>query len=194
MKRCRYKRFFDIVFISCSCVLGLPILVLVVLIVSIAIKIDNYGPIFYKQTRLSKHGKEFQIIKFRTMIVDAEKTSGACLVKVCDSRITRVGKILRITRLDELPQLINILHGEMSLVGPRPERPEIIKIIKKTVPSYDNRLNVLPGMTGFAQIYNPDNTNFALKLKYDRVYMQNMCLWLDIRLIVLSIFKVLSIK
>ncbi len=194
MKSYRYKRIFDLVFIFCVLLFGFSILIPFTILISLCIWITDRGPILYKQTRVSKNGKEFQIIKFRTMIVDAEKYSGPSLVIITDNRITRIGRVLRRTRFDECPQIINILRGEMSIVGPRPERPELIKIIKKTVPRYDDRLNILPGVTGIAQVYGKDSSNFKEKLKYDRIYMRNMCLFLDIKLIILSIIKIISFK
>ena len=194
MEKYKYKRLFDIVFILCIWLFGFPILLLFIILISLCIWTTDRGSILYLQTRVSKNGNEFKIIKFRTMVVDAEKYSGPCLVNITDYRITRIGRVLRKTRFDELPQMINILRGEMSIVGPRPERPELIEVIKQTVPCYDDRLKILPGITGIAQVYGKDSSDFKAKLKYDRIYMRNMCLFLDIKLIILSILKVLNIK
>lgn len=172
------KRIVDIV----VSVIALVVLSPVFLIVAIAIKLDDHGPVFYAQTRLTYKGKLFKVYKFRSMRIDAE-ANGAQLAKENDDRITKVGKILRKFRLDELPQVINILNGDMTLVGPRPERPEIAKEYEKTLPQFKYRLNVKAGLTGYAQIYGRYNTSPEDKLKLDLMYIGKYSLLLDLELI-----------
>ena len=141
---------------------------------------------FYKQERLTKDGKHFMIYKFRTMIVNAEKMTGAVLASEKDPRILPIGRILRATRLDELPQILNILKGDMSLVGPRPERPELAEEIQKTIPEFAYRLKVKAGLTGFAQVYGKYNTTSYDKLKLDLMYIRKYSLLLDLKLILMT--------
>lgn len=155
-------------------------------IVAIGIKCTDGGPVFYKQERLTKDGKHFMIYKFRTMIVDAEKMTGAVLASEKDPRILPIGRILRATRLDELPQILNILKGDMSLVGPRPERPELAEEIQKTIPEFVYRLKVKAGLTGFAQVYGKYNTTSYDKLKLDLMYIRKYSLLLDLKLILMT--------
>lgn len=176
------KRFVDIVFSAVGLVISSPLF----LIFAAAIKITDGGPVFYKQERLTQGGQHFWIYKFRTMIQDAEKKSGPRLAGEKDDRILPVGHILRRTRLDELPQLINILKGEMSLVGPRPERPELAEEITKEIPEFTYRLKVKAGLTGYAQIYGKYNTEAYDKLKLDLTYIRNYSLLLDIRLMLMT--------
>ena len=176
------KRTMDIVFSAIAAVITLPFF----LIFGISIKLTDGGPVFYKQTRLTKDGKVFEIIKFRTMIQDAEKYSGARLASEGDKRILPVGRLLRRTRLDELPQIYNILKGEMSLVGPRPERPEIAADIEKEIPEFSYRLKVKAGLTGYAQVYGKYNTTFYDKLKQDLMYIRNYSVWLDLKLMIMT--------
>lgn len=176
-------------------VIAIPMLLITspfMLITAIAIKVYDGGPVFYKQTRCTKDGKEFQIIKFRSMIVNAESNGVAQLAKANDSRITPIGKFIRATRIDELPQLFNILHGEMSFVGPRPERPQIIKEYMNNMPEFSFRLRVKAGLTGFAQIYGKYNTVPYDKLKLDLFYIENYSLWLDIKLILMTVKTILK--
>jgi len=163
------KKIIDVVISIVALVIFSPVF----LFASIAIIKEDGRPVFYLQNRVGKDGKIFKIIKFRTMVKDAEKYTGAVLSNGNDSRITKVGKFLRKTGLDEIPQFINVLKGEMSVVGPRPERPELISEIKKTVPNYDIRLKVKPGITGFAQLYGRYDTPFEQKLKMDILYMRS---------------------
>ncbi len=155
--------------------------------VAIAIKIQDHGDVFYKQTRLTKDEKEFKIIKFRSMIMNAEKKTGVVLAKENDDRITPVGRFIRKTRFDELPQLINILKGEMSFVGPRPERPEIYDEICQTMPEFRFRLVVKAGLTGYAQIYGKYNTSLRDKLLLDLYYIENYSLVDDIKMLLLTL-------
>jgi len=157
------------------------------LVSAIATKAYDGGDIFYKQIRLTEDEKQFKIIKFRSMIMNAEKGTGAVLAKENDDRITPVGKFLRKTRFDELPQLINILKGEMSFVGPRPERPEIYDEISKSMPEFRYRLVVKAGLTGYAQIYGKYNTSLRDKLLLDLYYIENYRLIDDIKLLLLTL-------
>jgi len=163
------------------------------LIIAAMIKATDRGPVFYTQERLTKGGRIFHIYKFRTMIVDAEKKSGPVKAGEKDPRILPVGRFLRATRLDELPQLINILKGDMSLVGPRPERPELAKIITKNIPEFEYRLKVKAGLTGYAQIYGKYCTTSYDKLKLDLTYIRNYSIWMDLKLIFMTP-KVLLMK
>ncbi len=165
----------------------------IMLVTAAAIKVYDGGPAFYKQERCTLHGKPFMIYKFRSMIVDAEKDGKAKLASQNDSRITPVGAFIRKTRLDELPQLINILKGEMSFVGPRPERPELIKKYEEMIPEFSCRMKVKGGLTGYAQIYGKYNTTPYDKLKMDMMYIQNYSFWLDVQLILMT-FKIMFIK
>ena len=183
------KRILDIVSAGLLLVLSSPLF----LLFTVMIRSEDHGPVFYRQKRLTKDGKVFDILKFRTMRQDAEKDGVARLASEGDDRITKTGKILRATRLDELPQVINILKGDMSMVGPRPERPEIAAEYRKVIPEFDLRLKVKAGLTGFAQIYGKYNTMPYDKLKLDLTYIRNYSLFLDLKLIVMTP-KILFIK
>lgn len=163
------------------------------LIIAALIKGNDRGPVFYTQKRLTLDGKVFFIYKFRTMVVDAEKKSGPVKAGDKDPRILPVGRFLRATRLDELPQLLNILKGDMSLVGPRPERPELAAIITKNIPEFAYRLKVKAGLTGYAQIYGKYCTTSYDKLKLDLTYIRNYSIWMDLKLILMTP-KVLFMK
>ena len=176
------KRTIDILFSS----MGLIILSPMLLIIAACIKLYDGGPVFYKQIRLTKGHKEFEIYKFRSMIVDAEK-NGARLAAQNDNRITPIGKVIRATRVDELPQLINILKGDMTLVGPRPERPEIEDVYLKEIPEFGMRLKVKAGLTGYAQVFGKYNTSPEDKLKLDLLYINQRSLLLDFKLIFYTI-------
>lgn len=177
------KRFIDIFGSLVLIVLTSPIM----LGVAVAIKMEDGGDVFYKQVRLTKGKKEFRIIKFRSMVMNAEKNTGVVLAKENDNRITKVGRFIRKTRFDELPQLINILNGDMSFVGPRPERPEIYKEITKDMPEFTYRLVVKAGLTGFAQIYGKYNTSLRDKLLLDLYYIENYSVIEDIKLLLLTL-------
>lgn len=178
-----FKRLIDIVGSLILIIITSPIM----LVVAAAIKIQDKGDVFYKQVRLTKDEKEFKIIKFRSMVMNAEKNTGVVLAKENDDRITPVGKFIRKTRLDELPQLLNILNGEMSFVGPRPERPEIYDEICKTMPEFRYRLVVKAGLTGYAQVYGKYNTSLRDKLLLDLYYIENYSIIDDIKLILLTL-------
>lgn len=183
-----FKRFFDIV---CSIIL-IALFSPVMLLVSLCIKLYDSGPVIYMQERCTQHGRRFNIIKFRSMKVDAEKDGVARLAEENDPRITPVGRIIRKYRMDELPQLFNILHGDMSFVGPRPERPEIIEQYKKTLPEFDCRLSVKSGLTGYAQVLGKYNTTPEEKLKLDLIYIQTYSFILDIKIILMTIKVIFS--
>jgi len=187
------KRFIDIFMSVFALIFFLPFL----LFFGLLIKIDSVGPIFYHQKRVGKNGKEFRIFKLRTMVVDAEKKSGPIWSQKDDSRITRIGRILRRIRLDEIPQFINVLEGHMSIVGPRPERPNFVDEFSKKIPLYKHRLKMKPGITGWAQIkhkYDESLDDVKEKLQYDLYYLENMSLRLDFKIILNTISIVFSAK
>ena len=160
-------------------VLFMPLMVCI----AVAIKIDSPGPVFYRQERYGRNGKLFDLLKFRSMKNNAEKETGPVWAEENDKRITRIGKIIRKFRLDELPQIINVLKGEMSFIGPRPERPFFVEQLKKEIPYYDKRHIVKPGITGWAQTeysYGATKEEAMEKLKYDLYYIKNMSLFFDL--------------
>lgn len=176
------KRILDIIF----SVIALIVLSPFMLLSAILIKCYDRGPVFYRQDRLTIDGKIFSIYKFRSMCVDSEK-NGARLAKKNDDRITPVGKFLRNTHFDEIPQILNILKGEMSFVGPRPERPEIATQYEEEIPEFNYRLKVKAGLTGYAQVYGKYNTTPYDKLKLDMTYIMNYSVWLDLKLLFLTV-------
>ena len=168
-----------------SCV-GIIVCAIPFMIIGIAIKLDSPGPVFFRQTRVGKHGKIFQMIKFRTMCQGAESHTGPVWSIKNDPRRTRVGAFLRETKLDELPQLFNILMGSMSFVGPRPERPEFVYWFVRYMPAFDRRHDVKPGLTGLAQLmsgYDDSAASVYRKLRWDAQYLRKKCLMLDLWLI-----------
>jgi lipopolysaccharide/colanic/teichoic acid biosynthesis glycosyltransferase len=175
--------FIAILDISASLIL-LILAAVPMLIISILIKLTSRGAVIYKQQRVGKDGKIFILYKFRTMVKDAEKTVGPVLAKQDDSRVTKVGRVLRTTRFDELPQLFNILQGKMSIVGPRPERPHFVKLHKAL---QGLRLAVKPGLTGLAQVKNVYDLHPKHKLKYDYLYIQRRTLALNIKIMLQTI-------
>ena len=177
------KRTMDIIFSAIILLILSPVM----LLIAAAIKLEDGGPVFFRQKRLTRNGREFDILKFRSMVVDAEKYAGAVLATDNDPRITRVGRIIRPFRLDELPQLLNILKGDMSIVGPRPERKVIADEYCKDIPEFAYRLKVRGGLTGYAQIYGKYNTSAYDKLRLDLMYIENYSLLLDIKLMILTI-------
>ena len=183
------KRIFDIVSSGVALILLSPLII----ITSIAIKLSDGGPAFYRQTRLTRDGKEFEILKFRSMRVDAEKDGVARLSQGDnDDRVTPIGRIVRRYRLDEIPQLWNILKGDMSVVGPRPERPEIAELYYEKMPEFKLRLQVKAGLTGYAQVYGKYNTSPYEKLEFDLLYINSMNIFVDIQLCfatVMTLFK-----
>ena len=183
-----FKRMMDIIL----ALLGLLIASPFMLMIAIAIKLCDGGPVLYSQDRLTRDGREFRMYKFRSMYTDSEK-SGARLAAKGDSRITPVGRIIRNIHFDELPQIFNILKGDMSIVGPRPERRVIEDEYLKEIPEFDFRLKVKAGLTGYAQVYGKYNTLPYDKLKLDLTYIENYSLWLDLRILLLT-FKILFVK
>ena len=181
-----YKNFFKPLIGILLSFFGLMVCCIPMIIIAITIKLDSKGPIMFRQVRLGKGQRPFRIYKFRTMVVDAEKMSGPVLASEQDPRILPIGKILRATRMDELPQILNILKGEMSLVGPRPERPELAAEIEREIPEFRYRLKVKAGLTGFAQVYGKYNTNSYDKLKLDLMYIRKYSLMLDLKLILMT--------
>ena len=177
------KRLIDIV---CALIL-LTVTSPFMLITAIGIKLYDGGPILYKQVRCTQNQREFYIMKFRSMRVDAEKDGVARLAQKNDDRITPIGKIIRKCRIDELPQLVNILRGDMSFIGPRPERPEIIAQYMQLMPEFAYRMKVKAGLAGFAQVYGKYNTSPYDKLKLDLTYIENYSVWLDIKLMLLTL-------
>ena len=184
------KRLFDILL----SLLALIVLSPIMLVTALAIKLTDHGPVFYKQVRLTRNGREFKVIKFRSMRVDAEKDGVARLsTGTSDDRITPVGRIIRACRVDELPQLINILKGDMSIVGPRPERPEIAAEYEKELPEFRLRLQVKAGLTGYAQVYGKYNTTPYDKLMMDLMYIAHPSVAQDLA-IMLATVKILFMK
>lgn len=215
------KRSMDII----GAVIGLLLTSPLWLILPIVIKLSSPGPVFYTQTRLGKDtrknnrrvyqkadsddrrgddrrkqnlfGRPFKLIKFRTMVNDAEKKTGAVWAVKNDPRITRLGRIMRKTRLDEIPQFLNVLIGDMSLVGPRPERPEFVEKLVGQIDNYQGRLAVKPGITGLAQVesgYDASIETVAVKVDYDLKYIKNKSIWLDIKILFKTVFVVLTGK
>jgi len=178
-----FKRLVDIVCAAILLVVTSPFM----LLTAIAIKLYDGGPVLYKQIRCTEGQREFHILKFRSMRTDAEKDGVARLAKKNDDRITPVGKFIRKCRLDELPQLLNILKGDMSFIGPRPERPEIIAQYVEVMPEFVYRMKVKAGLAGFAQFYGKYNTSPYDKLKLDLTYIENYSIWLDIKLMLLTL-------
>ncbi len=183
------KRAWDIFFSLLLMLVISPIL----LITALAIKLSDGGPVFYRQIRCTKNGREFEILKFRSMVVDAEKTGKAVLATENDPRITSVGRVIRKLRIDELPQLINVLKGDMSFVGPRPERPEFIQKYMEEMPEFSYRMKIRAGITGYAQLYGKYNTTPYDKLKLDLYYIEQFSIGLDIKLMILTV-KILFTK
>ncbi len=177
------KRLFDIVFSLVTLILVSPFMIFAAL----AIKLHDGGPVLYKQKRLTIDGKVFDVLKFRSMVVDAEKLSGPVLASDDDPRITPIGRFLRKVRLDELPQLFNILKGDMSVVGPRPERPELSEEYRKEMPEFEFRLKVKAGLTGYAQVTGVYDTVPYDKLKMDLMYIENYSFRMDLQIILMTI-------
>ena len=176
------KRALDAAFAATALTLGAPLLGLAAL----AVKLSSSGPVIFGQERVGLNGESFTIYKFRTMRVDAEAQSGPVLAKYKDARCTPVGALLRATKIDELPQLFNVLRGDMSIVGPRPERPCFVNIYNEYVPDYAQRHAVLPGLTGLAQISGDHLVHVNVKLHYDLTYVCNCTPWLDAKLLFLT--------
>lgn len=178
-------------------ILGLTIFLLLFPLIALLIRLDSSGNIFYSQERVGLNGHVFRIYKFRSMVADAEKKSGAVFSQQGDPRVTRMGRLMRKTRLDELPQLLNILRGDMSLIGPRPERPEHVHRLTQKIPFYRTRLVVRPGLTGWAQVrygYGSDDEDALIKLQYDLYYIRHQSFLLDMNILVRTIGRVLKMS
>ena len=176
------KRIIDVT----GSIIGLVILSPFCLLAILLIKATSKGPIFYSQTRVGKNGENFEILKFRSMKVDAEKTTGAVWATANDNRLIPCGTFLRKSHIDEIPQFINVLRGEMSIVGPRPERPVFVDQFKQAIPEYGKRIEVKPGITGLAQVWHKyDETieDVKKKVKYDLLYIRKVCLWTDLTIL-----------
>lgn len=189
----KVKRFIDILFSLFGLIVLSPILILF----AILIKAESPGPVFFKQKRVGKNGKTFMVYKFRSMIQDAERYTGPVWAGKADPRITRVGRFIRKVRIDEFPQLINVLNGDMSLVGPRPERPYFVEKLKREYPFYTRRLKVQPGVTGWAQVKGKYDTTIEEakeKLDYDLYYIDNISLRLDFLIMFYTIYVMLRFK
>ena len=180
--RDRYKRQFDLTLVTLALVLLGPLWLLLVPGIALAILLEDGGTVLYRQRRLGAGGRVFTILKFRTMVPDAEAATGPVWARRRDPRITRVGRVLRRLHLDELPQIVNVLRGEMSLVGPRPERPELAARIERELPEFRERLRVRPGIAGLAQTMSDGSASPRHKLGYDNAYISRMSPWLDIAL------------
>jgi len=177
------KRLFDIVFSSAALIVCAPILGLIALLM----KLTSRGPVFYWQTRVGAGGKEFTLLKFRTMVADAEADTGPVLSWPMDERVTLVGRALRRLKIDEIPQFWNVLRGDMSVVGPRPERMCFVEQFSQSIPGYTARHQIRPGITGLAQVYGGYTTDAETKLKYDLLYVYGGSLLTDLKVLVLTI-------
>lgn len=184
------KQIFDIFLSMAMLILLVPIMFLI----SFVIKLDSSGPVLFRQQRVGKDGKAFTILKFRTMVVNAEKMGTGLDSYANDSRITKIGKVLRNTSLDELPQLLNILKGDMSFVGPRPPVTYHPYLYEEYPPIAKRRFEVKPGVTGYAQINGRNELTWDEKFKFDLFYIENKSFWLDFKIFILTIFKVLKME
>jgi len=183
-----FKRLLDLLAGTCLLLLSSPLLALC----AVAVRCSGNGPILYRQTRIGRGGIPFVLWKFRTMLPDAEEGSGEMLATPDDPRLTRIGAILRRYRLDELPQLANVLRGTMSLVGPRPERPGFVERYRQEIPGYSERFSVQPGLTGLAQVHGDYHSTASNKLRYDLAYIANWSPWLDLAILLRTIKIVLT--
>ncbi len=189
----KIKRYSDLLLATFGLLITSPLL----LLAGILIKLTSKGPIVYTQNRVGKNGKIFKIYKLRSMRVDAEKGTGAVWAKKNDSRITPIGKILRKCRVDEIPQFLNVIKGDMSIVGPRPERPEMVNDFKQLIHDYEKRLQVEPGITGLAQVwykYDESINDVKKKIKYDILYIKKMCVLADLDILARSFVVVFTGK
>jgi sugar transferase (PEP-CTERM system associated) len=187
------KRSLDLFFAAVGICMALPVMA----ILAVLVKLDSPGPILFSQERVGEGGKIFTLRKFRTMVADAEKDTGPVWAQTTDPRVTKLGKIMRRTGMDELPQLFNVLKGDMSFVGPRPERPHFVAELQRQIPYYTQRLAVQPGITGWAQVcygYGATLADAIEKLQYDLYYIKNMSIFLDLLTILSTIHKVIFAK
>ena len=187
-----YKRSFDLAVLAAAHIALLPVFLLLWTLVPLAIWIEDRGPVFYTQKRLGRNGRLLRLFKFRSMVPGAETHTGPVWATENDPRVTRVGRFLRATALDELPQVINLWRGDLSLVGPRPERPELYEEFAKEAPGFHRRLEVRPGLTGLAQVRGRYATRPKDKLRYDTLYIRRMSPLLDVKLLLLSVIITLK--
>jgi len=188
----RAKRVFDLAASGTMLLLSMPVL----LVAMALVKLTSRGPAIYSQKRIGLRGRVFTIYKVRSMRSDAESTGGPRWCVPGDARVTHVGRVLRKIHVDELPQLWNVLRGEMSLIGPRPERPEFMPKIRGWVPGYDARHEVLPGITGLAQVQVDADTDFdnvARKLRYDLHYIRHLGPWIEVKILACTALKVIGV-
>jgi sugar transferase (PEP-CTERM system associated) len=185
------KRMLDLAFGLAGLVVSLPLTT----VIAIAVRLDSHGPVIYRQTRVGLKGRCFEVLKFRSMYVNAEEQGGAQWAKDNDTRVTRVGRVLRKFRLDELPQFVNVIRGEMSFVGPRPERPVFVERLRQEISYYDERHTVRPGLTGWAQVsyqYGASLEDAFRKLEYDLFYLKNMSIFFDCAIVFKTVRIVLT--
>jgi exopolysaccharide biosynthesis polyprenyl glycosylphosphotransferase len=182
------RRIFDVAAATVGLIVTLPLWPLVAL----AVKLSSPGHVLYGQERVGLHGRSFKLLKFRTMPADAEARTGPALATLDDRRVTAVGRFLRVRRIDELPQLLNVLVGDMSIVGPRPERPHFVGQFLRSVPQYAERYRVRPGITGLAQVQGAYDTTARNKARYDLVYLRNRCVLLDLKILAKTVVVVLA--
>ena len=176
----------DVVVSLCVLIIGLPFF----LFIAAVIRLDSRGPILYSQERVGRGGRTFTLYKFRSMKHNAEKKTGPVWAGKDDPRVTKIGRILRKLHIDEFPQFINVLKGDMALVGPRPERPSFVDNLRSKIPLYERRMNIKPGITGWAQVkhkYDESLTDVKDKLRYDLFYLENMSLALDLKIILSTV-------
>ena len=179
-----FKRVFDVGVSAAVLVLASPLL----LAIAVAVRLSSPGPVFYRQKRVGLDGRRFNMYKFRSMRADAEEASGPVMTRSDDPRVTPVGRLLRRSNLDELPQLFNVLRGDMSLVGPRPERPHFVQQFRESIPRYMGRHSVKSGMTGWAQVHGlRGNTPIDERIKYDLYYIENWSIWLDLKILLMTL-------
>jgi len=187
------KRLIDIIL----SLIGMTVFVITMPLVALVIRLDSAGAVFYSQERVGRNGRVFRIWKYRSMVMDAERETGPTFSGPADKRVTRVGRFIRKTRIDELPQVINVLLGDMSIVGPRPERPEHVVRLTENIPFYRTRLIVRPGLTGWAQVrydYGKNDVDALIKLQYDLYYIRHQSILLDLNIILRTVGKVLSMS
>ncbi|MBL8793105.1 MAG: sugar transferase [Planctomycetia bacterium] len=168
----------------------------IILLAAVLVKLTSRGPAFYTQTRVGQYGQHFTIVKLRTMVENCESLTGPRWAIPGDPRVTLLGQVLRVTHLDELPQLLNVLRGDMSIIGPRPERPEFLPNLERQLPGYRDRLLVKPGVTGLAQVQLPADTDIESvrrKLSLDLWYVENVSPWLDLRILLCTGFYILGV-
>lgn len=191
-RRDSYKRAFDLTVMIASHIALFPLFLVLWTLIPLAIWLEDRGPVFYTQRRVGKNGRVFSLYKFRSMVVDAESMSGPTWASERDPRVTRVGRFLRARALDELPQTVNIWKGDLSIVGPRPERPELTVRFCEEIPMFLYRVQVRPGLTGLAQVFGQYSTRPKDKLRYDILYITRLSPLLDVKLILASVLVTLQ--